>query len=394
MRGHALSLISVEKLINQNLRRHLLTLLLVVVSSVSYAQQTPGSVQVGVYVSEPFVNKQGSSYSGMAIDIWQDIATRMNLVSQYVEYPNYTELVKAVSEGKVEVAVTNMTITEQRAEIVDFTHPWFDAGLRIMVHTEAGNGWDDLITRLDDAGHLATYAWILAILVAATLLLTIFDRRFDEGFPKRWREGLAESFYHVVSVATSGKTSRKNLFGWVGRIWQTFWMVFGIAIIAYVTSSITSVMTIAHIDNNISNLSDLQGKSVGVRAGSVSEQFLKSRSIATVPFDHMPEAVSALLNDEIAAIVGDGPVLEYYAHQNADQPVDLVGNIFSPDKYGFAFPRHSELVKPATVAIISAHESETIAKLKAKYFGPRTELHTKGGQWPPQTADKPPAGSK
>nr|WP_249126855.1 transporter substrate-binding domain-containing protein [Brucella oryzae] len=371
MRGHALSLISVEKLINQNLRRYLLTLLLVVVSSVSYAQQTPGSVQVGVYVSEPFVNKQGSSYSGMAIDIWQDIATRMNLVSQYVEYPNYTELVKAVSEGKVEVAVTNMTITEQRAEIVDFTHPWFDAGLRIMVHTEAGNGWDDLITRLDDAGHLATYAWILAILVAATLLLTIFDRRFDEGFPKRWREGLAESFYHVVSVATSGKTSRKNLFGWVGRIWQTFWMVFGIAIIAYVTSSITSVMTIAHIDNNISNLSDLQGKSVGVRAGSVSEQFLKSRSIATVPFDHMPEAVSALLNDEIAAIVGDGPVLEYYAHQNADQPVDLVGNIFSPDKYGFAFPRHSELVKPATVAIISAHESETIAKLKAKYFGPQ-----------------------
>ncbi|MGW9462117.1 hypothetical protein ACWGSJ_04295 [Brucella cytisi] len=52
------------------------------------------------------------------------------------------------------------------------------------------------------------------------------------------------------------------------------------------TSSITSVMTVAHIDNNISNLSDLQGKSVGVRAGGVAERFLKSRSIATVPFDH------------------------------------------------------------------------------------------------------------
>ncbi len=356
--------------INHHLYKHILILLLVVFPSASYAQQAPKPVQVGVYVSEPFVNKQGNAFSGMAIDIWQDIATRMNLASQYVEYPNYTELVKAVSEGKVEAAVTNLTITEQRAEIVDFTHPWFDAGLRIMVHTQAGSGWDDLISRLDDAGHLATYAWILGILVAATVLLTIFDRRFDEGFPKRWREGLAESFYHVVSIATSGKTSRKNLFGWVGRIWQTFWMVFGIAIIAYMTSSITSVMTVAHIDNNISNLSDLQGKSVGVRAGGVAERFLKSRSIATVPFDHMPEAVNALVSDEIAAIVGDGPVLEYYAHQHADQPVDLVGNVFSPDKYGFAFPRHSELVKPASVAIISAHESEEVAKLKAKYFGP------------------------
>ncbi len=44
----------------------------------------------------------------------------------------------------------------------------------------------------------------------------------------------------------------------MGRIWQTFWMVFGIAIIAYMTSSITSVMTVAHIDNSIASLSDLQ----------------------------------------------------------------------------------------------------------------------------------------
>ncbi|PQZ29457.1 ABC transporter substrate-binding protein [Ochrobactrum vermis] len=365
-----MSLIPVKNFINHSLHRSLLILLLVVISSASYAQQAPKPVQVGVYVSEPFVNKQGNAYSGMAIDIWQDIAARMSLASQYVEYPNYAELVKAVSEGKVEAAVTNLTITEQRAEIVDFTHPWFDAGLRIMVHTEAGNGWDDLINRLDDAGHLVTYAWILGILITATILLTIFDRRFDAGFPKRWREGLAESFHHVVSIATSGKTSRKNLFGWMGRIWQTFWMVFGIAIIAYLTSSITSVMTVAHIDNNISSLADLQGKSVGVRSGSVAEQFLRSRSIATVPFDHLPEAVNALVNDEIAAIVSDGPVLEYYAHQHADQPVDLVGNIFSPDKYGFAFPRHSELVKPASIAIISAHENEAVAKLKAKYFGP------------------------
>ncbi len=368
--GDALSIKPPTKLINHHLCLALLTLLLVAASSFSHAQQPPKPVQVGVYVSEPFVNKEGDTYSGMAIDIWHDIATRMNLASQYVEYPNYGALVKAVAEGKVEAGVTNLTITESRAEIIDFTHPWFDAGLRIMIHTQAGSGWDDLIDRLDNAGHLATYAWILSILIAATVVLTIFDRRFDDSFPKRWREGLAESFYHVVSIATSGKTSRKNLFGWVGRIWQTFWMVFGIAIIAYLTSSITSVMTVAHIENSISSLSDLQGKSVGVRAGSVAEQFLKSRSIATVPFDHMPEAAEALVNDEIAAIVGDGPVLEYYAHQHADMPVDLVGNVFSPDKYGFAFPRQSALVKPASVAIISAHENEEIARLKAKYFGP------------------------
>ncbi len=113
--GDTVSLKAATSLISRNLWKVLLTLLLVAASSFAHAQQTPRPVQVGVYVSEPFVNKEGNSYSGMAIDIWHDIATRMNLASQYVEYPNYAELVKAVSEGKVEAAVTNLTITEMRA---------------------------------------------------------------------------------------------------------------------------------------------------------------------------------------------------------------------------------------------------------------------------------------
>ncbi|TPF76302.1 transporter substrate-binding domain-containing protein [Brucella gallinifaecis] len=327
-------------------------------------------VKVGIYVSEPFVIDEGVRFSGMAIDLWNDVAARLGLVSKFIEYPNYTELVKAVSENQIDVAVTNLTITEKRAEIVDFTHPWFDAGLRIMIHTEAQKGWADLIAGLEDAGHLATYAWIGIVILIVTLALTIFDRRFDEHFPRRWADGLAESFYQVVSLATSGKSSRKNLFGWAGRIWQAFWLVFGIAVVAYVTSSVTSVMTVTHITNRINNLADLQNKTVGVRAGSVAQQVLMARSISTVSFDHLPEAVEALTNDEISAVVGDSPVLEYYLHKHPAEPVELVGNIFSPDKYGFAFPRDSNLEKPASIAIISLEENETLAALKTKYFGP------------------------
>jgi ABC-type amino acid transport substrate-binding protein len=349
----------------------LLALFLLALSAIPTVAQDAAlrQVKVGVYVSEPFVSKQGDIYTGMAIDLWSSISTRLGLASQFVEYPNYNALVKAVSQSEVDAAVTNITITEKRAEVVDFTHPWFDAGLRIMVHTQAGNGWEDLIGDLEDAGHLATYAWIGIVILVATVLLTLFDRRFDQNFPRRWLEGLAESFYHVVSLATSGKSSRKNLFGWAGRIWQAFWLVFGIAVVAYVTSSVTSVMTVAHISNNINNLADLQSKTVGARTGSIAEQTMAARSISTVGFDHLPEAVTALTNDEISAIVGDSPVLEYYVHQNVDAPIEIVGNTFSPDKYGFAFPRHSDLVKPASIAIISLQESEELAALKAKYFG-------------------------
>jgi len=333
------------------------------------ANPPSGPVKVGVYVSEPFVYKEGDTYNGMAIELWRYVADRIGVTSEFVEFQNYEALLSAVSHSAVDVAVTNLTITEKRAQLVDFTHPWYDVGLRIMVFDQRGTGWGQVLDRLENAGHLATYAWIAGILVAFTLLLTMFDRRFDPGFPKRWRDGFAESFYHIIALMVSGKSEHKNLFGWVGRIWQACWMICGIAVLAYITSSITSVMTIAHLQNRIAEISDLKGRTAGVRTGSVSEQFLSEHGITTASFDHLAEAVTALQNEELAAIVADAPNLEYYLHTHPQQPFSLVGKSFNPDKYGFAFPRNSTWVKAASVAIIRAEENSEIAKIKKKYFG-------------------------
>src|SRR5699024_11761295 len=111
-----------------------------------------------------------------------------------------------------------------------------------MVSTEQVAIAGSLFKGLSESGHLKAYAWLFFIIIVATVLMTLFDRRFDKDFPTRWREGIAESFYSVMSVATSGRPpSRKNLFGWVGRIWQALWLVCGVAVLAYVTSSVTSV---------------------------------------------------------------------------------------------------------------------------------------------------------
>ena len=333
------------------------------------AVTTPQVMKVGVYVSPPFVIAEGNSYTGMAVELWERIALRVGVVPEYQEFENYAALVAAVADGTVEAGVTNLTVTERRAQLLDFTHPWFDAGLRVMVHSNPQSTLGDIVTGLGDAGHLANYAWLAFVILLATIGLTLFDRRFDPDFPSRWREGLAESLYHVMSLATSGRTSRKNLFGWIGRIWQAVWMVIGIAIIAYITSSITSVMTASHLNNQISSVADLQGKIIGVRAGSVAEDYMNATFVNTMPFNHIEEATQALLNGEISAIVGDKPVLEYYAHTHPDLPLDVVGNTFHPDKYAFAFKPGSPFRKPVSVAIIALEENGEIEKLRTEYFG-------------------------
>jgi ABC-type amino acid transport substrate-binding protein len=275
----------------------------------------------------------------------------------------------AVANGKVQAAVTNLGITKARAQVADFTQPWFDSGLRVMVHADARSSIRALIDGLRDAGHLANFAWIAAIMLLATALMTIFDRKLDTEFHQRWRDGLAENFYHVISLATKGEADRKNLLGWAGRLAGAMWLLCSVAVIAYVASSITSVMTASHLFNQINSVADLQGRIVGVRAGSVAEESLQTFKVRKRPFNHIDEAADALVKREIAAVVDDNSILEYYTHTHPHQPLDVVGNTFRSEKYGFAFTAGSPIAKPISLSIIGLRESGEIEKLRAKYFG-------------------------
>ena len=328
------------------------------------------TLNIGIYVSPPFVESSpGGGYSGMAIDLWEAIAARSNLPFQYAPYPTFRALVEATRTGEVDAAVTNLTITRGRAEVVSFTQPWFDAGLRIMVPREPEGGFWSVIGGLSNAGHLRAYAWLLFVIAVATIGLTVFDRKFDPEFPRRWREGMAESFHHVVSIATSGRTARKNLFGWAGRIWSAIWMVCGVAVIAYITSSVTSVMTAVSLTHGINSLSDLPGRTVAVFSGSVAEEYVDDLGIAARAYPNIDDAVAALRRGAVDAIVADAPILEHFVYSHTEQKLAVVGNLFHPDKYGFAFPTDSPLQTSITLDILKYREDGTLEALRRKYFG-------------------------
>lgn len=332
----------------------------------------PRTLKVGVYVSPPFVMKKGDRYTGMAIDLWKELSDRIGVRSEYVELDSPNDLVEATAKGDVDVGVTNLTVTRKRARRVDFSYPWFDGGARIMVRKITGSELHSVLAGLQKSGHLRVYTWIALIIVAATVLLTLFDRRFDKEFPRKWRDGIAESFYTVMSVATSGKApSRKNLFGWIGRIWQGIWLVCGIAVLAYVTSSVTSVMTTMALSNQINSVADLPRHPIGVRAGSTSEEYAKQAGLDTHPYHNIDEAVDGLIGEEVDALIGDAPVLEYYAHTHPDRGVMVTGVIFEPDKNAFALPLHSELRRPISLELINMHRSGLTEELTTKYFGER-----------------------
>lgn len=330
-----------------------------------------GSLRVGVYVSPPFVVKTDKEeFSGMAIDLWEVAAGNLGWQYQYHEVATYDGLVEGLEKGELDVVVTNITITQERARRMDFTHPWYDAGMRLMVPKVAGRG--RLLDGLREGGHLRVYVALAVAVLLATWLLTVVDRKYDREFTRQWREGLAESFNHVVSIIVSGKTSHKNIFGPLGRVISAIWLLCGVALVAYITSSVTSVMTAESIKGQINGVSDLKGRVVGVAAGSTGEKFAIDAGLASLRHKGVGDAARALQDDDVAAVVGDAPVLEYYAHTHPESGLEVVGVLFNPDKYGFGLRHGSALQKPLTIQLLGLQENGQLEALRTHYFG---EIH-------------------
>jgi polar amino acid transport system substrate-binding protein len=354
------------------MRTRLIAVLLLVLSGASGAMaqtSSPVPIKAGVYIAPPFVMKSGDSYTGYTWELWQQIARSLQLEYDVRSVATVPELLQLVRDKQIDIAVANLTITASRFEQMDFSQPYFDAGLRIMIDEHRHSGLSSLITGLRDSGHLRVYAWIAVLMVAATVILTLIDRRWHPEFPEKWREGFAESFYHVMSVATSGSTSHRNLLGWGGRILGALWLACGVATFAYITSSITSVMTVSTIVHQINSFSDLRGKRVGVLAGSVGEAYCRQAMLDVQSFETMEQMVSALLRGEVSALVRDAPVLEWYDNAHPELPITEVGPVFQPEKYGFALPTRSDLTRRVSEAILTLKENGTLDNLRTKYFG-------------------------
>ncbi len=340
----------------------------------AWAQEAemPREVRVGYRATPPFVTRdEDGRFTGMAAELWKEIAEGLDIKATYVEYPTVADLLAAVRAKELDVAVGAISITEDRAEVVDFTQPWFDSGLRVMVDDRSASSLANIWNGLAEAGYLRYYAWLLVFIILGTIGLTFFDRHFDKNFPRRWRDGVAESFYAVMLVVTKGSLpSRTKLFGWIGRLFAAFWLVIGIAVVAYVTSSVTSVMTNIAITGSITGPDDLPGRTVGVFRGSTAEALARRQGYNFITYGGIEEAVDGLRSAEVDALVADAPVLEYYKAQNPGLGLDVVGRLFAPDKFGFALPYGQDtLIYPVTVRLLALQENGFVTELSRKYFG-------------------------
>lgn len=240
-----------------------------------------------------------------------------------------------------------------------------------MVSKERHSSFSRLWAGLRDNGHLVTLAWGAALTLVASLLLLVLLRLYDKDFPRHWRDGFAEAFYHVVSICVTGKTRYTGGLGagWIGRILAALWLCFGVGTVAYVTSSVSSVMTTLSLSGAISGPKDLAMKKAAVLSGSAGERYCAVHDIQVLRVASLDDAVAALLARSVVAIVADAASLESYDIRHPNLPITEVGEIF--ERRHFAFPTHRpspELLQRLNYGIVLLRENGIIDHIRGQWF--------------------------
>ncbi|MBT2737414.1 transporter substrate-binding domain-containing protein [Bacillus sp. ISL-7] len=86
----------------------------------------------------PFEFKEGDQYKGIDIDLINAIAKNQGFKIE-LSPMDFGGIIPAMQANQLDVAIAGMSITDERKKIVDFSTPYFDAGLTVIVKNDNSN---------------------------------------------------------------------------------------------------------------------------------------------------------------------------------------------------------------------------------------------------------------
>lgn len=322
----------------------------------------------------PFAIKQeDGSWSGISIELWRDIANELGLKFRLKE-DGLAGLLDGVSSGQYDAAVAAVTVTGEREQVMDFSHPFYTSGLSIAVPAEQQGLWWVAVKRFFSLQFLTAVVALLLLLLVIGILVWLFERRRNEQFGGPVADGIGSGlWWSAVTMTTVGYGDKAPLtLG--GRAVALVWMFASIIIISSFTAAIASALTVGQLASGIEGPQDLYRSHTGTVKDSSSADYLDSRHISSSHFDSVQLGLAALADKELEAFVYDKPLLQYFAKTEFQGQIEVLPVTFRRQDYAIALPESSPLKEQIDRQLLLQLESSDWQQRVARYLGLSGEL--------------------
>ncbi|KAM3194674.1 hypothetical protein ACQJBY_070990 [Aegilops geniculata] len=335
-----------------------------------------------------FVNATTEKVTGYCIDVFEAAAKNLPHVLDYdfiVVDGLYDQLVRNVSSGIFDAAVGDITITAERAVHVDFTMPYIESGVSLLVLNE------------DDSK--PTIEWVFLKPLTMELWLAIVGGFFLTGIvvwmierPKNLEyqgsssRQFSTALYFSFSTLTfsHGQIIRSPL----SKIVVVIWCFVVLVIVQSYTASLSSILTAKRLRPSVTNLGQLlsDGDYIGYPSGSFvysvlkKQGFIENRLKAYAMEEEYANALrKGSKNGGVAAIVDEIPYLtSFLSDPQYHNEFQMVNVLYKTPGFGFVFPQDSPLVHNLSVAILGLIGGDEGSRIEAKWLGTTTPLPSYG----------------
>jgi ABC-type amino acid transport substrate-binding protein len=317
----------------------------------------------------PFVIKTPAGWEGITIELMQRIAEQLGFSYEFREM-DLEAMLQATARAEVNAAAAALTVTAEREQQLDFTHPFFTSGLGVAVPQRTEVNWLTVLQGITSSAFLHAAGALLGILSLVGILVWIVERKRNSQFPKDPIRGVGSGiWWSAVTMTTVGYGDKAPL-TFAGRLLGLIWMFASIIIISGFTAAIATSLTLGQLDQSIAGVNDLYAKRVYTAQDSTSAAFLEKKLIHYQTAPSISEALAKLAAGQADAVVYDLPILRYLVREEYVQELRVLPNLFVRQDYGIALPPGLAIREQLNQEILRIIQGPEWASLVAGYLGP------------------------
>ncbi|KAI3716950.1 hypothetical protein L1987_68199 [Smallanthus sonchifolius] len=314
-----------------------------------------------------------TEYSGFCIKVFESVVAVLEEKYGYTlpyEFTNHTgsydDMVDQVYNKKYDAVVGDVTILADRSRYVEFTQPFIESGLSMVVPVkkDTQKAWK-FMKPFTVEMWLATFG----ILLYTMFVVWFMEHQVNSEFRGPWKDQLRTALWFTFSSLFFAQREKiqSNHSKVVVMIW--FFVVF--IITSSYTASLTSMLTVRMLEPTVRDIEWLKktNASVGCDPDSFVRKYLMDvlelKNIKNV--SRQDEYPDYFKNGSISAAFLELPYQKYFLKEYCNE-YTVVGPSYKFGGLGFVFPKDSPITDDVSGAILSLLEDGKIRDIENEWL--------------------------
>ncbi|KAJ8268386.1 hypothetical protein COCON_G00135580 [Conger conger] len=285
-------------------------------------------------------------------------------------------MVGEVVYKRADMAIGSLTINEERSEVVDFSVPFVETGISVMVSRSNGT--------VSPSAFLEPYSpavWVMMFVMCLTVVaVTVFIFEFFSpvGYNRNLQSGkkvggskftIGKSIWLLWALVFNNSVPVENPRGTTSKIMVLVWAFFAVIFLASYTANLAAFMIQEEYIDTVSGLSDKKFQQPTeqyppLKFGTVPNGSTEENIRSNYPAMHqymvkynqkgVEEAIANLKTGKLDAFIYDAAVVNYMARKDEGCKVMTIGSgkVFATTGYGIALHKNSRWKRPLDLALL------------------------------------------